>query len=263
MTAFHLKPFYNSVFLIPQFSHTLIKCFLALWGSKVLLKGMVFSWAGASVCHAGGLCILHSCKRQDNLPLMLWVYTWISRGHTQSEVLTVVRQQSLQWCLFSDFHWHVSSQMFGILNHFVYWLSHWEQPRWKMLLGFFCTLEKTTFALEWFKSSHSSYSVLMFLHWTFIIFIHNFSILGLIIPSLDVLPLFSASLLMKQVEELNCKFRTIPSLAGATQEAPHRVQRPLTKACLLSQEPVQFFSFPTSERDCFKNTFSGMLTIYF
>lgn len=101
--------------------------------------------------------------------------------------------------------------------------------------------------------------VSMFLRWIFIVFIHNFSLLGLVIPSLDVLLLFWTSFLMNQVEELNCKLGTIPNLAGA----PHWVQRPLTKSCLLSQEPAQFFSFPTSEKGCFKNTVSGMLAIYF
>lgn len=155
--------------------------------------------------------------------------------------------------------------MFGILNHFVYWLStSLRAAKMEMLLGFFCTLENTTF----FQGSSGlltlhTLCVLMFLHWSFIIFIHNFSLLGLVIPSLDVLLVFWTSFLVNQIEELNSKFRIIPSLTGATQEASRWVQRPLTKAWLLSQEPVQFFSFPTSERDCFKNTVSGMLAIYF
>lgn len=102
-----------------------IKCFLALWGSKVLLKGMVFSWAGALVSHAGGLCILQSCRRQDNLPFVLCVHRtpgatpqvrfplwWGSR--VRSDVFLVIPTKvSLLRCLG---YW---------LTLHIGWVSHW------------------------------------------------------------------------------------------------------------------------------------------
>jgi len=45
--------------------------------------------------------------------------------------------------------------------------------------------------------------MLMFLHWGFIIFIHNFFSLGLIILFLDIFLLFWTSILMIQTKELD------------------------------------------------------------
>lgn len=54
---------------------------------------------------------------------------------------------------------HLLRRLGNWITLYIDWGSHWEQPRWKMLLGFFCTLENTTFVLGWFRSSHSGYSV--------------------------------------------------------------------------------------------------------
>lgn len=127
-----------------------------------------------------------------------------------------------------------------------------------MLLGFFCTLENTTFLPGWFRSPHSSNFVCVDVFTLKLYYLHSqFLSFRTCYPSLDVLLLFSASFLMNQVEELNCKFRTIPNLAGATQEAPHQVQRPMTKACFLSQGQYNSSAFSLQKEVVLKIQFQG------
>lgn len=120
----------------------------------------------------------------------------------------------------------------SLLRCLGYWITLYidnislRAAKMGMLLGFFCTLENTTFFGV--VQSFSLFTLCVDVFTLKLYYLHSWF---LSFRTWFLFPWCSAFILNQfldkpQTEELNYKFRTIPNLAAATQEAPHWVQRP-------------------------------------